>query len=469
MNYRQIAALALVAISAASVASYYIYNSLLTTRPFNESGAYTEPAYNLYKYGQFVDFSSKGIFDMDKFTYWVPPLHSVFQLPFYILFGYGLWQIVAVQIAILALTIVAIKKFSRFLKIAAIIPVTLLLTNRNFIVDSLVSRPDTLATLFGVLAILFTLKLQKNKTNKSMKYVLLVGVSLGLSCLSYQLGAVYALSIGIYMFLEKQLKIFLKIIFVAVLTILPYALYVAMSPQVFLQQSIGIYRINEVTSVKELLQVELSRYIDFVFYAPAFALLFLFALYKGLTQKNKGSELRLLLITVIAILVVLFVETHKISFQMILAMPFMTLLIALYVKDMRIVTIAALVNFALVVTNIYLNLPTAQNPSFLNFAQQIDGKTNDTILSYPTFFPVFREKLFSIEAVKYERNLNGNVTLVEIIERVKPVLIVLEQQDVANGQLPSNYKISFNITRSQPSLYLSLGAIDRSLVVYKRV
>lgn len=78
----KILTLFLVALSVASIASYYIYNSFLTTRPFLETGAYTEPAYSLYKYGKFIDYSSKGILDMDKFTYWVPPLHSLLQVPF---------------------------------------------------------------------------------------------------------------------------------------------------------------------------------------------------------------------------------------------------------------------------------------------------------------------------------------------------------------------------------------------------
>jgi len=468
----------IVALSVFLVAVYYVYSVFLTTRPLSETGAYVQPAYTIFTQGGFVSPSSKGILNMDKFTYWIPPLHTFLQVPFYFLIGFGLWQIITIQTLILLMNVYAVKKFSNFLKISAIIPIALLLTNRNFLVDSFAARPDTIATFFGtisILSLLSLLHLQKSQEKKKFNiYLFLTGISLGFSILSYQLAGLYAIAISIFLLISRQLKLLVKILAISMIIVLPYVFYILVAPQIFWLQTIGIYRTTERVNISEIVKTEFLRYVDFTFYAPGFAFLFLFSLYKGLNDlkniKMKGlnsinKEIMLIILTIMTFLITFFFMTHKISFTMILVMPLMALLIGYYVKDIKIITVAVLVNVFFALLNVYVNLPMSTNPSFLSFSKTISDKTSGTVLTYDTFFPILKEKLFSYQSITYAKLLGTNVT--QLVENVQPSYIVLQWDDELKSELIGNYKLEFNVTRNQPSL-LS-GSVDRTLQVFQRI
>ena len=449
----------LIALSIFLVAFYYIFVSFLSTRPSNETGSYTETAYAILTQGKFIAPSSRGILDMDKLTYWILPLHSFFQVPFYILLGFGMWQITLIQIVILILSMLVVKKFANFLTISAIVPIVLLLTNRNFLVDSLASRPDTLGVLFGTLSILAVMMLQKY--DKKI-LIFITGISLGLSILSYQLSVIYALSIALFLIWQKKFKQLFQITLISVVIVIPYLFYILISPQTFLLQMSGIYKTVEFTDVFEILKTEFWRYVDFAFYAPAFALLFLYSLYKSLKERKK--ETLFISLTIIIFLLSFAIMTHKLSFQMIFVMPLMAILIGYYVKDYRIITLAIIINFAVAMVNIAMNLPTQNNPSFLSMSDEILQKTDDMVLTYATFFPTLKERTFSYEGLRYAYLLGMNIS--KIVEDVKPAYIILPWDDGFKDKILTNYQLNFTIKRIQPSILF--GNIDRSLEVYKR-
>src|SRR3972149_8379813 len=286
-NYEKI----LLSLSAASVAIYFIFNSFMNTFPSLDTGAYSELGYSLAKYGRVVASSSRGVLDMDKYTYWIPPLHAVFQAPFYVFLGYGLWQIILVQTIILALNVYVVKRISDEQKTSAAIPISLLLTAAIFLNTFFESRPDTLASLFGLSAAYFLTRLPKERriSKNRGKYVLYLGISLGLSALSYPLAGVYSLFVFIYLLMKKEISLIFKVAAIALLMTSPYLLYILQAPDVALLQMKGIFGVEKYSLYDSVSYDIFTRYYRVGLFAPMLILLFAasaLALYK----KKKLSE-----------------------------------------------------------------------------------------------------------------------------------------------------------------------------------
>ena len=162
-------------------------------------------------------------------------------------------------------------------------------------------------------------------------------------------------------------------------------------------------------------------------------------------------------------IVFLAIFPHKSFHPTIFVLPFMAFLIGLNIKDRRILALAVLVNFAILLANIFVKLPSQQNMSFQQFSDIIATKTDGTVLAHSTFFPALRERLFAMEALRYASNVGMNTT--EIVRKVSPEYIVVEDKD-SFTDIPTNYLLDFSIPRKQPISLYSSG--DKTLFIYKR-